>query len=114
MRGTREYVQFLRVALARRRNWTRNCPWPRTWGISRRNIRELQGELEEIIKLLRSYIAKMTDTKVREDEPYSLDTNPNHYRYLYPLPPIRYPYPLPLPLFQDGDKDEISRDTPAR
>ena len=70
MRGTREYVQFQRVALGSAAELDPQVSLARDLGYIAEGIFVgLQGELEEIIKLLRSYIAKVTGNHVRENEP---------------------------------------------
>jgi four helix bundle protein len=78
MRGTREYIQFLRVALGSAAELDTQLSLGKDLGyIDERIFQGLQRELEGVIKLLRSYIGKMTENKLREDEA------------LYPLPTIR-------------------------
>jgi four helix bundle protein len=78
MRGTKEYAHFLRVALGSAAELDTQL----SLGKDLRYIGEeaygkMQGELEEILKLLRTYINKMTSQpKARETEaPYTLPTN---------------------------------------
>jgi four helix bundle protein len=71
MRG--EYVHFLRVALGSAAELETQLSIGKDLRYMEETVfNAMQSELEEIIKLLRSYIGKMTDKTLREDEaPYT-------------------------------------------
>jgi len=79
MRGTKEYTHFLRMALGSAAELDTQLLLGKDLGyIGEDSFGQMQGELEEIVKLLRTYITKMMNqpNKVREDEaPYTLTPN---------------------------------------
>jgi len=79
MRGTKEYTHFLRMALGSAAELDTQLLLGKDLGYIGEDIfGQMQGELEEILKLLRTYITKMMNqpNKVREDEaPYTLTPN---------------------------------------
>jgi len=70
MRGTREYTHFLRVALGSAAELDTQLSLGKDLGyVGEEAFAKMQSELEEILKLLRTYINKMASksNEARED-----------------------------------------------
>ena len=69
MRGTKEYAQFLRVALGSSAELDTQLSFGRDLGyIGNELFEQLRNELEEVINLLRSYLKKLTNPNYQNDK----------------------------------------------